>query len=591
MKTAVGEHTHINWEEHFQRNRKLYTDAVRRTNGITEPASQLPTDCLLIKADVSGIQEFIFNINRKGAARQLKARSFVVQAIMEIIWHAIAQLDVSAHLIYNGGGNFYAFCSRSKLEELEKIQKQVAIALNREEVFITLEWVAIEHGVSNFGYVISRLDAKTARRKLQRGGDLENFFDPALINDKFHDWKDLTKAIIRAEGFTLRPRTGDRLHLEVDDNTVSFLNYTLELKSDQQAATRKFRGPVYSASEKSPNAALYYLVNKLPTWEPVMRAPGFSRNSFTDAESIHNDAVISFENLSQLARLRTGTEKLAVLKYDADSLGKLFQSISDISKAESLSQAITYFFSGHLNSILQQPVTGCPLKTRLADNVYVLFAGGDDAFLLGAWDAVFHLAVLMQQELSRFCKDADYQLTISTGIVLIDPNTPVRLFADMAEEALDNAKRFAGNGELNNLGWPVKDGLRVFGITIRWRDFEKVIYYKNQLKDFITKYEQQRAILDVIKRSVEDFERLSATSEEYQFNLPKVWQLRYHFRQRIGREGRDPQTRDAVLRIMNDLISAYEKNLLEGYLNNDNRLLHILPIAARWTEFETRTKK
>jgi CRISPR-associated protein Csm1 len=41
----------------------------------------------LLKVDISGIQDFIFSIPSKGAARNLKGRSFFVHALTEIAEH------------------------------------------------------------------------------------------------------------------------------------------------------------------------------------------------------------------------------------------------------------------------------------------------------------------------------------------------------------------------------------------------------------------------------------------------------------------------------------------------------------------------
>ena len=66
----------------------------------------------LLKGDLSGIQDFIFNVSSKKAAKSLKSRSFYVQIVgdlaLKFIESDITDLDdFSCEVLYNGGGNFY----------------------------------------------------------------------------------------------------------------------------------------------------------------------------------------------------------------------------------------------------------------------------------------------------------------------------------------------------------------------------------------------------------------------------------------------------------------------------------------------------
>lgn len=64
---------------------------------------------LIIGADVSGIQSFIYNISSKGASKNLKGRSFYVQVLLQTIATIlIKELKLRpANVIYNSGGGFF----------------------------------------------------------------------------------------------------------------------------------------------------------------------------------------------------------------------------------------------------------------------------------------------------------------------------------------------------------------------------------------------------------------------------------------------------------------------------------------------------
>ena len=65
--------------------------------------------CLLIGADLSGIQDFVYTISSDNALRTLRARSFYLECLMEhTAWEVIKRLELSKYnLIYSGGGGFY----------------------------------------------------------------------------------------------------------------------------------------------------------------------------------------------------------------------------------------------------------------------------------------------------------------------------------------------------------------------------------------------------------------------------------------------------------------------------------------------------
>ena len=67
------------------------------------------TPALLVGADLSGVQDWLYTIASTGAAKSLRGRSVYLQLLMEVI--ALDLLDElklpMANLLYVGGGNFY----------------------------------------------------------------------------------------------------------------------------------------------------------------------------------------------------------------------------------------------------------------------------------------------------------------------------------------------------------------------------------------------------------------------------------------------------------------------------------------------------
>ncbi|HKJ31960.1 MAG TPA: type III-A CRISPR-associated protein Cas10/Csm1, partial [Balneolales bacterium] len=78
---------------------------------------------ILLSADFSGIQKFIYQITSKGAAKTLKGRSFYLQLIMDMmITHILEVFDVEkAHILLAGGGGFRLLLpnNETKIKEIE----------------------------------------------------------------------------------------------------------------------------------------------------------------------------------------------------------------------------------------------------------------------------------------------------------------------------------------------------------------------------------------------------------------------------------------------------------------------------------------
>ena len=79
--------------------------------------------------DISGIQDFIYTINNKGALKGLRARSFYLEIMMEhLIDELLEKVELSrANLIYSGGGHAYILMANTEKTKsiIERYEKQV----------------------------------------------------------------------------------------------------------------------------------------------------------------------------------------------------------------------------------------------------------------------------------------------------------------------------------------------------------------------------------------------------------------------------------------------------------------------------------
>ena len=105
----------------------------------------------LLCGDISGIQEFIYNIHSSKAAMTLKGRSFYLHVMLDsIIQEILKQTElVPASLIYSSGGKFYMLLPthQEKLKTISKIESELGPILFEEfqnELYIAFDWISFQ---------------------------------------------------------------------------------------------------------------------------------------------------------------------------------------------------------------------------------------------------------------------------------------------------------------------------------------------------------------------------------------------------------------------------------------------------------------
>jgi CRISPR-associated protein Csm1 len=212
-----------------------------------------------------------------------------------------------------------------------------------------------------------------------------------------------------------------------------------------------------SASEQ----AVVYAFNR--TDFLAAKAQGFRLLANVTSRMTDNDVIWARENqisyqdepqtghirdLDVMARDAEGVKWVGVLRMDVDNLGAVisqWQPARALAGTSALSSAMDFFFNGRLNELMRDEATVKKQgETRLA--AYIIYAGGDDLFIVGAWDKLVRLAERIQAEFREYTNNPN--LTISAGISLMDrPKFPLASAAREAKKALDD-KAKAGRWEL-----------------------------------------------------------------------------------------------------------------------------------------------
>ncbi|MCA9013005.1 MAG: type III-A CRISPR-associated protein Cas10/Csm1 [Planctomycetaceae bacterium] len=176
--------------------------------------------------------------------------------------------------------------------------------------------------------------------------------------------------------------------------------------------------------------------------------------------------LLTFEELGHLSSDDEGRpirhSMLGVLKADVDRLGMILgyglRERASIGRFASLSRQLDTFFKGFLTTRLRQDF----------EFIYTVFAGGDDLFLIGPWYDIVRLTRRLHQWFEQLVSSSS-NLTFSAGVVFAPAGIPVRHLADHGDEALAKAK---------NQG---RNHITIGPVTMTWPDFEKAWLLHQQM--------------------------------------------------------------------------------------------------------------
>ena len=479
----------------------------------------------LLKVDLSGIQEFIFNVPGEKAARNLKGRSFFVQAITEIAEKHFKEITGGEDVLYNGGGNLFIYVNSTE-DILNRAIQQFQDCFHQQSIFPFMAYIEAEND-EMFGTQMKQLNSETTRQKLKRPVSFEitDALNAAELDEKF---KDFTQNMATASGYKIEKNKEALFHISGDSFGIG--GYSLRLQH----------------IDHPENSFADTVLNAMP---------------------IMDKKILDFDSIAAKAKERKVDDKLAALKMDVDNLGLLFRDKTK-QQYELLSKEIQNFFAKTLyTDVLKEYID--------SGDVYPVFAGGDDCFLIGGWDVILCVAHSIHQKFNAFqtalCGKANIResITLSAGIIICNPKYPLTRMAEKAEDALELAKNHG------------KNRVCLFGEVLKWNDFERAKSLAQTLKELI-KSGESRALLERIRSSEIGFRSLQQRAIKHgNIDFPKVYRLKYFLRNAKTKEHRD---------ILEKEFDKYADALLNDFINQKQESNAAqFPVAARWAELLTKT--
>lgn len=433
---------------------------------------------LLVSGDISGIQDFIYTIPSKGALKTLRGRSLYIDLLLEeFIDEYLEQIGLSrANVLYSGGGHFYILAPN--IEDTKKAIDKLQAKMNR--------WLMENIGINLY---LSIGTAECSANNLMKSEAQGNLF--AIVNKKLKDDKtiryskdeDFLEYIFNVE----KEEDTAKKECDICHNLVDKLwkynsdeeiacEFCLNLyKLGQDILTQDL---VFVISEEKIDGGIkifgkdkdlyLYAVNI----EDIDMFKGkilriYSKNNLLENDLAirlyladysaknENDEVMTFDDLAKSScKIDKGIKRLGVLRLDVDDLGIAFSSgfVSDKDKIEDnlryatlsryadLSKDISMFFKVAINKICAGDLTGCVDFEEKAFNIFgiakapkrkvnIIYAGGDDLFLVGAWDEVLEVAIDINRAFKQFTNG---KLTLSAGMAMFSPTYPISKMAEIA---------------------------------------------------------------------------------------------------------------------------------------------------------------
>lgn len=544
--------------------------------------------------DVSGIQKFIYNISSKYASKSLKGRSFYLQAILDRLADYIIQetLTTESHIVYSSGGKFFM-----NLPNIESVNDTMNKIRNELQEYLWNDTFYVCFGKASWGSdsgALSELWAKSIKDAAEQKG--QKFKSKLTSIDNFKQFftgemdEGGQKAICMVSGVEIDQQVNFKTSKESVNLSQQVFNQ-ITLGNDLKKLSFLGKPPLANVSEifevkinkvldnKEPRiifpevADINFLINNC--------ASGFQFYGGTEM-AILNDKVKSFEELVGIIResrdddnssikLREGNyNRLGVLRMDIDDLGKLFtdginKDQASFSAFATLSNSLDWFFSGYLNTIRR--------KESYKDHVNIIYSGGDDVFIVGRWNKVILFAAEIKDDFEKFVGRKD--ITISAGIIIIDPKFPIAKAADMAGNALEKSKTYERNKILKN-------AITIFDVTIGWEEYKKVLTWKTKLADWLTKSLITTGLLQKLFRYYDTYTQNKLDENQQTPNLSWKWNLTYN----LARQAKN--TNNAEKRTpINDI-----KDVIFTEIDQDKSFrFEALIVACRWAELEVRDIK
>ena len=473
---------------------------------------------LFIGGDISGIQKFIYNISSKKAAVSLKGRSAYLVEYTERICNGLLQIPLIAdcsrkEIIYCSGGKFYVIA-----EDTPDIRKAITDYADKVEAELWHD----HYGQLGIAIVYLPFYFTSSEEK------------QVVINGKDGSigllWTEMT------ELFTAEKNR--KFHHLLTEEYASFFEVQNVGGDVQVCAITGIESDECVKLDKDENGDSIWF---LPSVKEQVELGSKLR------------AKENFKTFEEYAKDEKGNSTyLGILRMDVDKLGTRFcKGFKDL---QSYSR-----FSSHLKEFFASIVSAMQQNKYYKDFLNIIYAGGDDLFVLGRWDKVIEFAADVRNAFMKHT--AGENLSISGGMAIVGAKFPIAKAAKMAGDAEDKAKEY-NNGQ--------KNAICFLGETVGWdNEFDEVRTLKDEFCYQIINNSLSQGILHQLMK----YAAMATAGKSFNY----LWHSAYYLTRLTERCS--PAAKNFVQNLRN-------QRLIKGV-----RQYQLTALAARWAELELKITK
>ncbi len=555
------------------------TDADKIDEVLANPKESEHNICALIKGDISGIQNFLYHIQSDGASNQLRGRSFYLQLLTEAIAHyVLKQFELPiTNLILASGGHFFILApytdSKEKLDTLRQQISQKLWQLHTGDISCMLAGISIkarDFKAENFTKKWDDVSKKINERKQQKWSELEaeqmfdNLFEPSddRAIDEQEDDEENKRDPWQFEKLGRKLRDARYLiTYDIDESDIlpepkwhdAINAFGLDVDVLEDTSTKPelqgINAVVYRLGDTRflENINEFQSENSLVSYDFRIFKPVIGYRHDTD----ESDKVADYD---YLANASEGVSWFGALRMDVDNLGTVFKGKLEkatISRHATLSRELRLFFEGYVPKLCKEYN-----ESRDKQSLELIYAGGDDLFLVGGWSALPDIAEQLRSEFRHFVT-GDH-VTLSGGIAIEHRKYPLYQFAKRSGEAEDAAKGIDDN----------KDAISFLQLPMKWKEFAKVREWHEKFTKALTGQDQlPRDILTRLSLIYKDKERWA-------------WRSLYYFHQLQERYNKSDKQKDFLRELKQELNHEDSSQFRE-------ELIHVI---TRWTALRIRNR-
>lgn len=577
---------------------------------------------LLIGADVSGIQKFIYQIISKYAAKNLKGRSFYLRLLTDaIVRYLLRELGLfRANIVYNSGGGFYIIApntesTRQKLQTaVDFIEKQL-FETHGTILYVAIDSVAFgkdvfnksESTTNNLADIWGRLFVKRDSKKNSRFATMlknnySSFFNPddktvllkhdaitgepipedqlRILDTKKKDEKPTVRTTTKAQIELGQRLKNTKIVVVADTDKDLGIGYEINpcnlgihysLIEDEKTIVKNrqlidaFGSRIFIVVLNGlDNSGNCVFISKNLVGNNILALEFYGGNNFDNT---------TFEKMCDPDKSEDDSfKRLGVLRMDVDNLGRKFQNgiprkLCSLPRYAALSRSFDYFFSGYLNQIQSDQDPQCQQS-------FIVYSGGDDVFVVAEWNIAIKIAEQIREDFRMFTCNND-KFSISGGVAIIKPKFPIMKGAEQSDDEEKNAKKHGNKTEKNSISF--------MQIPLDWDiEYPLVRDKKDEIIDKVKgSSDLSRSFIGKMLSHCASAEIKEENGFDKVKNFKTFWQLTYD----LGRlkESKKDEINDFLTKCVNECC-ANDTGIYTKY-----HALELWAMACRWAELETRS--